>query len=232
MDKVIPYIIYFFVYAFIGYIIESIYCFIIDKKVVNRGFLFGPIIPVFGFGVVTIIFATRNVKDDLFLTFFVSMSACTIIEYFTGWLLEKLFGVKYWDYSQVTKYHLHGRICLSSSLLFGVAGCVIMKLTQPNVVRLVDSLGNYQIIVATGLLFLVALDTIASTYVVYQIKDNVALKLTRGDQTSEIKRLARGAVVKVVTGKSYAERKIDQAKKAAKKKRKEIKQKISNIVTK
>ncbi|MBR3180559.1 putative ABC transporter permease [Candidatus Saccharibacteria bacterium] len=226
MEKVIPFIIYFFIYSFIGYVIEVIYCSIMERKIVSRGFLFGPILPVYGFGMLAVIVATEPVKTDLILTFLVSMLLCSTIEYFTSWLLEKLFGIKWWDYSDETKYNLNGRICLHSSLLFGILGCLIVKQVQPKVAMLVSLIGKYQPAVAVVLLVLVLLDTMVSIFIVSKVKRSLLLKFRRGDQTDEIKRLARKTVVRIITGKDAAKRKIKKAKKVVKKKQQEIGDKI------
>lgn len=229
-DIVVPYIIYFFVYSFIGYIIEIIYCSIIEKKLVSRGFLFGPILPVYGVGMLSVIIATIPVKHDLILTFFVSMLVCSVTEYCTSWILEKVYGIKWWDYSNDTRFNLHGRICLHSSLLFGIGGCLIVKQIQPKVVILVSMLGKYQTAVAIILLVLLLADTLASGFIVSKIKNSLVLKLKKGgDQTNEIKKLARSMVVKILTGKNAAERKIKKAKKVMKKKQKDLHKKIKQL---
>ena len=220
MEKVIPFIIYFFIYSFIGFVAEEIYCSIIEKKLVIRGFLFGPILPIYGFAMLAVNFATEPVKDNLIMTFFVSMGLCSLIEYFTSWVLEKLFGIKWWDYTNDTKFNLNGRICLQNSLLFGIAGCLIVKQIHPNVVKLVGMLGRYENIVAFILTALFLIDTIASVWVVVRVKRDVRLRLKSGDQTNEIKRLARNMILKLVTGKNAAERKIKKAQKVVKKKQK------------
>ncbi|MBR3256781.1 putative ABC transporter permease [Candidatus Saccharibacteria bacterium] len=227
MEKLVPYIIYFFVYSFIGYIIEIIYCSIAEKRIVSRGFLFGPILPVYGFGMVAVLLATKTVRDDLVLTFLVSMLVCSTIEYFTSWLMETLFQVKWWDYSEDTKFNLNGRICLHNSLLFGIAGCLIVKQIQPIVDKFYFSLEPYQCHVAIFLLVLVLLDTVFSAFVVSEVKSNLSLKFGKGDQTNEIKKLARRFVLKLLTGKTFAERKIKQAKKLAKKKQRELKRRLN-----
>ena len=215
MEKLVPYIIYFFVYSFIGYIIEIIYCSIAEKRIVSRGFLFGPILPVYGFGMVAVLLATKTVRDNLVLTFLVSMLVCSTIEYFTSWLMETLFQVKWWDYSEDTKFNLNGRICLHNSLLFGIVD------------KFYFSLEPYQCHVAIFLLVLVLLDTVFSAFVVSEVKSNLSLKFGKGDQTNEIKKLARRFVLKLLTGKTFAERKIKQAKKLAKKKQRELKKRLN-----
>lgn len=228
-DIVVPYILYFFVYSFLGYIIEIIYCSIVEKKLVSRGFLFGPILPVYGVGMLSVIIATIPVKHDLILTFIVSMVVCSVTEYFTSWILEKVYGIKWWDYSNDTKFNIQGRICLHSSLMFGIGGCLVVKQIQPKVARLVFLLGKYRIAVAIILLALLLIDTLASGFIVSKIKSSVILKFKKGDQTNEIKRLARLMVVKILTGKNAAEKKIKSAQKAVKKKQKDLSKKIKQL---
>ena len=224
MSQVIDYLFYFFIYSAIGFIIEVALCSIREKKPVNRGFLFGPILPIYGFGMVTVILATQNVKDSATLTFLVAMLACSALEYFTSWLMEKFCGIKLWDYSKSDRLNLNGRICLRNCLAFGIAGCFVVRNVQPHVAVFVQELGSYRlpIIIALSALFL--LDLVASTYAVQKVKHSVQLKLISGDQTSEVKKLASRAVAQLLTGKNYLERHIEKLKRDYEKRKKNFEQ--------
>lgn len=123
-------VLFFAVYSFLGWLIESIWCFAGTRKAVNRGFLSGPWCPVYGFGAIIILFFSEPFKDNPILVFAAALLSTSILEYFTGWLMETLFKTKWWDYSK-RKYQLKGRICLRNSLLFGLLGIALVYIFQP-----------------------------------------------------------------------------------------------------
>lgn len=114
----------FYVYCFIGWIIESSIVSFRQKRFVNRGFLRIPMLPIYGTGAILVLLICLPIKNKTLLVFVVGMIAATILEYITGWLMEKIFKIKYWDYSE-DKFNLHGRICLESSLFWGVLSVVL-----------------------------------------------------------------------------------------------------------
>src|SRR5690554_3661223 len=91
---------FFFIYALFGYIVEVIYCSIGEKRVVNRGFLHGPYLPIYGFGALLILICFSSLYDRPLLLFVCSMVATTALEYLTSFILEQLFQSKLWDYSK------------------------------------------------------------------------------------------------------------------------------------
>lgn len=109
---------FFYIYSFVGWIIESVIVSVTERRLVNRGFLRGPFLPLYGFGGLVILFSTIPVKNNLFLVFLCGMVGTTLLEYFTAWLMELLFKMKYWDYSQ-QRFNYKGRISLTSSLFWG-----------------------------------------------------------------------------------------------------------------
>ncbi|MBQ8996748.1 putative ABC transporter permease [Candidatus Saccharibacteria bacterium] len=208
IENVIPWVLYFFVYAISGYVVETLLCSLREQKLVSRGFLFGPLLPVYGFGMSLILVATFPVRGNLSGTFFVAMFACSLLEYATSWAMEKLFGLKWWDYSRSDRWNLNGRICARNCLAFGIAGCLIVYQVHPRVESLVALLGAAQLPVAVVLLALLLLDFVASVYAVEKVKHSIKLKLLPGDQTNEVKKLAGRAIAQLFTGKNYLERRI------------------------
>ena len=103
-----------------------------EHKFVNRGFLHGPVCPIYGFGGLTILLLPQSLYSTWGLLFCASMLFCTIVEYLSSWILEKLFHTRWWDYSHY-KFNIRGRVCLLNSLLFGVLGVVIIHFVQPHV---------------------------------------------------------------------------------------------------
>lgn len=111
-------VLFFYIYCFAGWIWESCYVSVRERKWTNRGFMHGPFLPIYGSGAVIILLATIPVKDYLILIFLSGMIAASILEYFTGAAMERLFHVRYWDYSNQF-CNLNGHICLKCSLAWG-----------------------------------------------------------------------------------------------------------------
>ncbi len=121
---------YFFIYAFLGWCTEVSFFAVKTGKFVNRGFLNGPVCPVYGFGLVIIIMALTPLKNSLLLLFFGSVIITSSLEFLTGWALEKIFHTRWWDYTN-NKFNLHGYICLGFSIIWGLAATAVMKIIQP-----------------------------------------------------------------------------------------------------
>ena len=109
---------FFYIYCFCGWIFESGYVSIKSGHFVNRGFLRLPMLPLYGTGAVMMLWFSLPVKDSIVLVYFAGVIAATILEYVTGYVMERLFKMKYWDYSS-QPFNLHGYICLGSSIAWG-----------------------------------------------------------------------------------------------------------------
>lgn len=109
---------FFFIYCFLGWCFESAYVSMCEKRLINRGFLKGPMLPIYGFGASIMLLVTIPYRDDYMKTYIAGAVAATVLEYFTGAAMEKLFKVKYWDYS-LKKFNIKGYICLSSTIVWG-----------------------------------------------------------------------------------------------------------------
>lgn len=110
---------FFFVYCFFGWIIESTWVSSHQKKFVNRGFMRGPFIPIYGFGAITLLLSSAAILQWPVAVFFAGMVAASILEYFTGAAMEAIFKVRYWDYSD-KPFNLNGHICLFTSVCWGL----------------------------------------------------------------------------------------------------------------
>lgn len=153
------YILYFFVYGFIGWVCETIYCSIGERKFVNRGFLHGLICPVYGVGALFIIFLLRDVANNILLLFILGAVVTSIVEYVTGFLLEALFNAKWWDYSS-RKFNINGRVCLLNSILFGIMAVILLKIVHPYIKKVVAEVSNnllYILVTIIIIIFLVDL---------------------------------------------------------------------------
>ncbi|MEE1304702.1 MAG: putative ABC transporter permease [Agathobacter sp.] len=123
------YFVFFVVYSFMGWLYESMYCTIKGGKWENRGFLYGPICPIYGAGAVALTAIDDylhyiNFQYEWWQVVLVSMLGSMVLEYTTSWVLEKLFHAYWWDYSDIP-FNINGRICLPCTLGFGGAGLVV-----------------------------------------------------------------------------------------------------------
>jgi len=212
----------FIFYSMIGWVIEVIDQFFRQKKFINRGFLIGPYCPVHGIGALLMILLLNDVNNNYITLFFSAALICTILEYITGFLLEKIFKARWWDYS-CYKFNLNGRVCLQNSIFFGVAGVFIVKIGNPFIVKfIVKNLINLDIIcLILGLIFV--LDLIISFNVIVKFK-NITNSLTK-DNTEEIS----NRVKKTLSRKSILFKRLINAFPNLKKSAKKIKDNIIGI---
>ena len=126
---------YFIFYSFLGWVMETCYCSICERRLVPRGFLYGPICPIYGAGVLLMILFFTPLKQNLLLFYVVAVVVMSSWEYFVAWLLETTTHVKYWDYSHF-RFNLKGRICLWVALVWGVLSYLVIFYIHPPVEEL------------------------------------------------------------------------------------------------
>ncbi|MDS0524731.1 putative ABC transporter permease [Clostridium sp. SHJSY1] len=152
---------YYIVYSFLGWCAEVGYAFKNQKKFVNRGFLHGPLCPIYGACILSVILLLNEFKySNIFLLLLFATFFTSLIEYLTGFLLEKLFKTKYWDYTE-DPFNLHGRICLHFSLMWGAVTIGIVKVIHPIVVNIINLIPD---ILKPALFFTLILFVIADFY--------------------------------------------------------------------
>lgn len=127
---------FFYVYCFLGWIFESTYVSLKQKRLVNRGFLRLPMLPLYGSGAVMMLWVSLPVRDSLPLVYISGFIAATALEYVTGAVMERLFKVRYWDYSS-QPFQLHGYICLSSSIAWGFLTILMTDVIHDPIARTV-----------------------------------------------------------------------------------------------
>ena len=133
---------YFILYSFIGWCLEVVFCTINTRKLVNRGFLNGPLCPIYGFGAVIVIYTLQPISGNLLFLFVGSVILTSLLELVTGWLLKTLFHTSWWDYSK-NRFNLGGYICLSFSLLWGAICVLLIKVIHPALSGLVGLLPQF-----------------------------------------------------------------------------------------
>ncbi|MBS5843063.1 MAG: putative ABC transporter permease [Clostridiales bacterium] len=129
----------FLIYGFVGWCTEVIFAAVNSGKFVNRGFLNGPICPIYGFGILAVVRLLKPFGNNILLLFVGSVLITSGLEYITGFLLEKLFHQKWWDYSDVP-FNIQGYICLKFSLLWGLACMFIVEIIHPLVIKFIHLL--------------------------------------------------------------------------------------------
>ena len=122
-------VLFFFLYSFLGWIWESCYVSVRKRRWVNRGFMHGPMLPLYGSGAMVVLIVTIPVRDNILLVFLMGMIGATILEYFTGITMERLFHVRYWDYRNL-KFNVRGYICPLASLCWGVFSILMVKVVH------------------------------------------------------------------------------------------------------
>lgn len=129
----------FFIYSVLGWICEVVYCSVPKKHFVNRGFLFGPYLPIYGFGATFVIVLLEPFYDSWPMVMILSAVITSVLEYITSFLLEKIFKVKLWDYSTYP-LNLNGRICALNSTLFALLSLFIIYVINTPVYSFLSSL--------------------------------------------------------------------------------------------
>ena len=182
----------FYFYCLCGWIWESCYVSLRQRHWVNRGFLHGPLLPIYGSGAILILFAVIPVEDNPALVWLFGMIAATALEYVTGAAMERIFKVRYWDYSR-QRFNLNGHICLTSSIAWGFFSILLVRFIHPPIARLLARVPSW--VVDPAALILTAaftVDVVFSVQAALDLRD-VLTRLT--EENEELRRLARRAEV-------------------------------------
>ena len=164
---------YFIIYSFLGWVLESIFRSFCEKKIINTGFLRGPICPIYGCGAIIMILFLKNFSNSKILLFIMSIIFLSLWEYVVGVILEKLFKTKYWDYSD-HKFNYKGRICLTNSIAWGFLGVFFIDFIHPSIVNLLKNVNMlYLKIIVPILLIIILTDAIISIIKTKNIKDTL-----------------------------------------------------------
>ena len=163
-------VLFFFIYSFIGWVWECRFVSVRKRRWVNRGFMYGPMLPIYGFGALAVLISTIRVRDSIPLIFLFGMVGATLLEYVTGAVMERLFNVKYWDYSN-QKFNLNGYICLTSSLGWGLFSVLLVKFVH---VPIEGAVLKIPTIIAEGIAFV--LTVAAAVDVTQSFNDAMDLK--------------------------------------------------------
>lgn len=145
---VIQWLFFFYFYCFFGWVFESTYVSLKKKQFVNRGFMRGPFLPIYGSGGIMMLVVSMPFQDNVFLTYIAGCIGATALEFFTGMTMEALFKVRYWDYSD-QKFNYKGHICLSSTIAWGFLTILMTEFLHRGVERVVFALPELMVTIVT-----------------------------------------------------------------------------------
>lgn len=212
---------YFFLYSFLGWVAEVAFHAITVGKFVNRGFLNGPVCPVYGVGVVVILLILGPYVEKAWLVFLVGIALPTLIELATGWALETFFHNKWWDYSS-RKFNFKGYICLEFSLLWGLAVLFVVEVVHPGIRWLAGLCGE---VLGTVLVTLCLAALVADCVVTVLQVLKLNRKLKEIDKLAEKMRLGSDLIGEKISDVTItAEKKVLRAKE-------KIDEKVDSIVS-
>lgn len=182
---------YFIFYSFCGWLWETCYCSIKERHYVPRGFLYGPVCPIYGVGFLLMVLFFAPFKDNLVVFYFVAVIVMTAWEYFVGWFLETTTHIKYWDYSD-RRFNVKGRVCLEVSLFWGIMSYIAVFLIHPPVARLFARMPDWLQYTACGAcLALLAVDTVTTIRKLALVTKAMDRLQTAGDELRLQMALAR-----------------------------------------
>lgn len=166
---------FFFIYAVFGWCLEVIYEAVDQGKFINRGFLNGPYCPIYGFGVIIVVWFLNPIKENFLVLYIGSVLLTSALEFVTGFVLEKIFHQKWWDYTE-EHFNIMGYVCLKFSLLWGVACLIVVKMIHPMIERFVNWIPHTLGVILLIVLFIgFASDIIMTVLGIMHIKKRIRL---------------------------------------------------------
>jgi len=184
----------FLFYSLFGWCMEVVVTFISTRKLVNRGYLIGPVCPIYGIGGTLILILLKKYHNDYIALFFAIIILGAILEYFTSWLMEKLFKARWWDYSNKL-FNIDGRVCLQNLVAFGVLGVLATKYSTPFIINILSKMNPVLLNTLCIIFFIILLvDICISTKVISGFK-HMAVNV-RKDSTEEITKKVKEMLTK------------------------------------
>lgn len=179
---------FFYFYCFLGWVWETCYVSVLKAKWVNRGFMRGPFLPIYGSGAVVVLIFTLPFRTNAGLVFLVGMTSATLLEYFTGVAMEKMFHVRYWDYSS-QRWNLNGHICVTSSLAWGAFSVILTLYGHTPVERFALRMnGNLLEVIVFVLTVYISIDMAESVREAFNLKE---VLLSLEESSEEFRRIQK-----------------------------------------
>ena len=178
------YFLLFMTYSILGWIIEVTGKFIEKGKFINRGFLIGPYCPIYGWGAIIMTLTLTRYMNDKLVLFVMAIVVCSILEYMTSYVMEKIFHIRWWDYSN-DRFNINGRISLSTMIPFGILGVLGICYSNPFFFKIFDMVpDNILTFCVVVLAILYIIDNILSFRIIYGLVDIV--ENVKSDSTEKV----------------------------------------------
>lgn len=212
--EIVKIVMYFIIYSFFGWVMESVLKTIDQKKPVNSGFLYGPFCPIYGFGAIIMFLFLDAFKSNIVVLYIMAFFILSLWEYIVGWGLEKAFNTKYWDYTNY-KINIKGRVCLINSLFWGFLGVIFTKYIHPFIMDKIDMINTNDLIFYTVILLIILIvDTITSIVKVNNIKLNLeklkelTTAIKEKIEEKETKKISKETLEQVINELKYKQTKM------------------------
>ena len=168
------FVLLFFIYSFLGWCVEVAFVAVTSGKIENRGFLNGPVCPIYGCGMLGVLVALTPVKSNVCLLFLGGMIICSAVELFGGWILDKIFHMRWWDYSK-NKFNIGGYICLAFSIMWGIAVVFAVRFVHTPIMAIVKKIPKTaQLIIITVFVVIFIIDMVVT------LKNLIGIKKSLG----------------------------------------------------
>ncbi|MBO5413481.1 MAG: putative ABC transporter permease, partial [Clostridia bacterium] len=207
MKDVMIYFLLFMIYSFCGWALEVLGKLIEKRRFINRGFLIGPYCPIYGFGALAITFLLKRYSNDAITLFIMAILVCGVLEYFTSYIMEKLFKARWWDYSQ-KRFNINGRVCLDTIIPFGLLGLFITYISNPFFLNILNKLSfTWLVILSSCLSVTFVVDNILSFNIISTVRTTTKGLYKELDNTEEITK----KVKEILLSKSILHRRLIHA---------------------
>lgn len=166
---------YFIIFSILGLIIETVFCYITTGVLESRkGLIWGPFCPVYGVGGIILILILDRYKDNSIKLFIIGSILGNVIEYVLSYILESMYGMRFWEYSYL-KFNLNGRICVTYSIYWGILSVILIKFVKGKTDKIIDKITDSKIVSASIITFLI-IDAIATVWAVMSYQERVVNK--------------------------------------------------------
>lgn len=203
------YFLLFLIYSVAGWILEVLCKLKEYKRFINRGFLIGPYCPIYGWGAIAITFLLYRYSYDPIVLFIMTIITCASLEYFTSLVMEKIFKARWWDYSK-RKFNIDGRVCLGTTIPFGLFGLLITYITNPYLIGLLNGIDVMNLrIIALVLLVIYIIDNVVSGIVIFSFRKTTSKVNKEGaqDNTEQITKRVKD----ILNARSWLDRRLINA---------------------
>ncbi len=192
----------FIIYSFLGWLMEVLLVSFQQRKITARGFLIGPWCPIYGFGALFVNLLLKKYYEDTIVLFIMSFLLGTILEYITSYLMEKIFKARWWDYTN-HKFHINGRVSLTTSLGFGLLGVILVYVFNPFFLKIISNIPN---ILFNTVMIIILLIFVSDVIISFKIITNI--KKENFANIKDITEIANEEVKKVLKNKSLFNKRL------------------------